>query len=101
MPKKNNQAKDFDFKDFLVGFIESFLKKIGAEIIDDVKEKSKEIMEQIRKKATGTFFSALGFIFFLVGFSLVLEVFLPVRGIGFLISGIIVMFTGILITIKK
>lgn len=102
MPKKKkSEFQSFDFKDILVWFVENVIKKIGAEIIDDVKEKSKELVEQIKRKTTGIFFSIVGFIFLLVGISLLLETILPIRGSGFFLSGLLIMLLGVFVTIKK
>ncbi len=101
MNKKTKKETEFDFKDFIIGFIENFIKKIGSEIIEDVKEKSKEIVEQAKRKATGTTLIFIGLIFFLIGFSIFLEKIINFPGTGYLVIGTTIFLTGLFISIKK
>lgn len=98
-PTKNESG--FELKDFFVSFIENFIKKIGEEIISDIKEKAHAILEQLKKKTVSVFLMVFGFIFFIVGVSIFLENFLPLNGLGFLIVGFIIFLLGYIINIKK
>lgn len=100
MPKKKNSG-EFNLKDFFITFIEDFIKKIGGEIMENIREKAHEIAQEIKRRTTATFFLILGLIFLLVGLSLFLENFLPLRGLGYLLIGLVVFFTGFLINIKQ
>ncbi|MFZ5982520.1 MAG: hypothetical protein ACOYS2_03050 [Patescibacteria group bacterium] len=100
MPKKKTSS-EFNLKDFFVTFIEDFIKKIGGEIMENIREKAHEIAQEIKRRTTATFFLILGLIFFLVGISLFLENFLPLKGLGYLLTGFIVFLIGFLINIKQ
>lgn len=100
MPRKKTND-GFDLKEFFVSFIETFIKKIGAEIMEDIKEKSRELLEQLRRKTIVVTLLLLGLIIFLIGLSLFLENFFPLQGMGFLLTGFLIIFIGLLINIKK
>ena len=100
MTKKNNSS-DFNLKDFFVTFIEDFIKKIGGEIMENIREKAQEIAKEIKRKTASLFFLILGFIFFLVGIAMLLESVLPSRGSGYIIIGFVIFFAGFLISLNK
>jgi len=100
MPRKK-ENDGFDLKEFFVSFIETFIKKIGTELIEDIKEKSRELLEQLRRKTIVVTLLFLGFIILIIGLSLFLENFFLLKGIGFLVTGFLIIFIGLLINIKK
>ena len=99
--KKTKKEEGFELKDFFVSFIENFIKKIGEEIVEDIKEKARKILEQLKRTTLVVSFLFFGLIFFLIGLGLFLENFFPLQGVGFLIVGFLIFFIGLLININK
>jgi NhaP-type Na+/H+ or K+/H+ antiporter len=100
MPRKK-ESDNFNLKEFFISFIETFIKKVGGEIIEDIKEKAHEISQELKRKATTTTFLIFGLIFLLVGFSLFLESLFHIKGFGYILVGFILILIGLLINIKK
>ena len=98
---KENKNGNFALGEMIVGLIGNFIKKIETEIVQDVKQKAREISSQIKRKTTAIFLIFFGSIFFLVGASLLLENMVPIRGLGYFLIGIIIFLVGLFINIKK
>lgn len=97
---KNKKTKSriedsiYSFKDIFLQIAGGFVSNLFEQMKEQVAEKTREILYEVKRTAITTFLILFGIVFLFVGLANVIDFIIGVRGVGYLFIGFVIMFFG-------